>query len=118
MAKCAYCENETQLYNGGVPICVVCADKREGKRKLPNTDQIRTALVSRIAQTTARVSAANQVFNEAIGQTPTGLPHPDGVQRIKNASNDLNFARSQMMDAHKRLTDFIERGVVPADLKG
>ena len=44
-------------------------------------------------------------------------PHPDGVHRIKNASNKLTAARKEMGTAHNRLDDFLSRGVVPDDLK-
>jgi len=86
-------------------------------RKPPNSDQIRTALVSSIVQATRKVSEANQEFSEILDKFPSGLPHPDGVQRIKTASNKLSLARKEMMTAHKRLNDFIERGIVPEDLK-
>lgn len=50
-------------------------------------------------------------------QTPSGPPHPDGVQRITNASNELSVARKEMVRAYARLTDYVERGIVPEDLK-
>jgi hypothetical protein len=118
MARCAYCKTETELFDSGTPVCPKCSDALEAKRKAPqNRDQIRTALVSDIATTTARVSEANREFRDAIGKFPTGVPQPDGVQRIKNASNKLNLARKEMMDAHDRLNDFIARGIIPEDLK-
>ena len=118
MAECAYCRYETELYDSGVPVCIKCSTAREFKRKLPlNTDQIRTTLVGSIAQATARVSEANHKFNVGTGQFPSGLPHPEGVQRIKNASDELTLARKEMMTAHKRLNDFMDRGIVPEELK-
>ena len=117
MAQCAYCKAETKLFRNGVPVCFRCSDTGEVKRKPSNSDQIRTALIVRLAEATARVSEANRKFSEAIGQFPSGLPHPDGVQRIKNASNELALARKEMMTAHKRLSDFVDRGIVPEDLK-
>ena len=93
------------------------AEERQPKRKPPNSDQIRTILVTEIAKATATVSEANQKFSDAMRKFPSGLPHPDGVQKIKNASKDLNLARKEMMTAHKRLIDFLDRGVVPEELK-
>jgi hypothetical protein len=117
MAECTFCKTKTELYDGGVPVCVECADARENKRK-PATSKpgIKETLVSEIVEATARVSAANGEFSEIMNQFPSGLPHPDGVQRIKNASRTLDVARKEMMEAHKRLNDFIERGIVPEDL--
>jgi hypothetical protein len=39
------------------------------------------------------------------------------VQRIRNASHELTAARNEMMEAHHRLNEFLERGTVPEDLK-
>ena len=52
-----------------------------------------------------------------LDQFPSGLAHPDGVQRIKNASNALTIARREMATAHSRLNDYLSRGIVPEDLK-
>jgi len=52
-----------------------------------------------------------------MSQVPSGLPHPDGTQRIRNASRELFRARKEMMTAHRRLDNFIESGIVPEDLK-
>ena len=95
MTECTYCKTETQLYDNGVPICLKCI---EVKRKPPNRDQIVTHLVGRIAEATAQVSTANQTFSDVISK----LPHPNGLQRIKKASMDLDVARKEMMKAHKR----------------
>lgn len=34
MAQCAHCQAETELYDGGVAICVTCSNALETKRKL------------------------------------------------------------------------------------
>jgi hypothetical protein len=52
-----------------------------------------------------------------VGQFPGGLPEPNGAQQIQNASNALTIARKEMATAHNRLNDFLNRGVVPEDLK-
>lgn len=117
VAQCAHCKAETELFDHGVPVCLKCSDTRGVKRKPPNADQIRTALIDRVAEATARVSEANRKFSETIGQFPSGLPHPDGVQRIHNTSNELTLARKELMTAHKRLSDFVDSGIVPEDLK-
>ena len=33
MAKCSRCQSETELYNGGVPICLNCANEADATRK-------------------------------------------------------------------------------------
>lgn len=118
MAECAWCSAPTQLYDNGVPVCLKCSEAREVKRKPSQvTGEIRRDLVGEVVEATTKLSLANQHFCAIMDQFPGGLPHPDGVRRIKNASNELTVARKQMMTAHKRLTDFMERGIVPDDLK-
>jgi hypothetical protein len=50
-------------------------------------------------------------------QIPSGLPHPDGVQRIKNASGKLSIARKELMKAHSRMEAYFGGKIVPEDLK-
>lgn len=86
-------------------------------KKSSQTKSIQNLLVDRIIEATARVTLANQIFLDVMNQVPSGLPHPDGTQRIRNASRELLRARKAMMTAHQRLDDFIESGIVPEDLK-
>ena len=119
MAECAYCKAETQLYDRDVPICTKCAEAREGSpRKPPTAEQsIRTRLLQEVLEATARSSQAAREFEAVIGQFPSGLPHPDGSQRIESASQNLTVARKALMKAHNRLSDYHERGIVPEELK-
>jgi hypothetical protein len=50
----------------------------------------------------------NREFEETVSFP--NPPCPDHLQRVKNASESL-FA------AHSRLNDYLERGIVPEDLK-
>jgi hypothetical protein len=90
MAQCAYCQAETELFDCGNPICLKCSASRAAPEK-----DIPTMLVNNIVKATARVSAANQAFNVVMSQFHSGLPHPDGTQRIKNASRELDVARKE-----------------------
>jgi len=63
------------------------------------------------------LSAANETFSAVMSQVPSGVPHPDGTQRIHNASRELDAAREEMMKANTRLNNFIEHGIVPERLK-
>jgi hypothetical protein len=109
---------ETELYSGGVPLCVKCSDLWNAKRKPPAPSQeIRSILQGDLIMATRRNSEAVREFDEVMGQFPSGLPHPDGVQRIKNASNKLSVTRKEMATAHNRLNDYLSRGIVPEDLK-
>jgi hypothetical protein len=117
MAQCAYCKAEIGLFDYGVPVCLDCADART-KPKPPATDQqIRATLLQDVIELTARNEQAIQEFEAVTEQIPSGLPHPDGVQRIKNASAKLATTRQELVKAHRRLDEHIGRGIVPEDLK-
>jgi len=118
MAKCACCKAETELYDSGVPFCIQCSDVGRAKRKLSFPERpIEALLMNGVAEAMAHVSVANQAFQTAICEIPSGLPQPDGAQRIYNASRELATARREMMEAHSLLNDFIERGIVPENLR-
>jgi hypothetical protein len=61
---------------------------------------------------------ASEAFVEIVNDIPSGLPHPDGVQRIKNVSDALTAAHDEMIEATISLRDFENRGIIPGDLKG
>ena len=118
MAECAYCKTETFLYYGDVPVCIKCARAHEAKRKPPSPDRhVRTTLFQEFVEATARVNAASEAFIAVMGDVPSGLPHPDGTQRIHNASRELSEARKEVMKAHVRLQGFLSQGIIPEDLK-
>jgi hypothetical protein len=111
MAACAYCGIETQLHINHVPVCVQCADLTPEKRS------VRAKLFREWSEAVKRADSANDAFREVTGSIPRGVPHSDGAQRIKNVSQQLTIARKEMIAAHDRLNDFLERGIVPEDLK-
>jgi len=79
--------------------------------------ETRQALVKNLREATERASAALRTYDAVISDIPSGMPHPDGVQRIQNASRDLNQARAAMMKAHIQLSEFLGRGIGPSDLE-
>lgn len=118
MAQCAYCKAETELYENGTPICVVCAGaKAVNPRPSSAESQIRLNLLREIRQATDRVNAASESFSMIIKDIPGDVPHLDGALRIAQASRELSTAREEMMRAHRRLNDFLSHGAIPEDLK-
>ena len=114
MAQCALCKDETEIYAGGdVPICVECSDARKAQG-IPSVGEqpIRAALLQDFRDAAARNDEASREFQAVMGRLPSVLRHP---QRINNASCNLTIARKRMMTAHRRLNDYLGRGVVPAD---
>jgi hypothetical protein len=119
MAECTYCKAETQLFDREIPICLQCAEARDGRpRKPPTAEQnIRTRLLQELLETTARNTEAAREFEVVLGQFPSGLPHPYGTQRVESASQNLTVARKALRKAHDRLSDYQDRGIIPEDLK-
>lgn len=114
MAECAYCKAETELHNNGVPICLKCSVAQEAKRKPPATQQqILNTLLQDVIELAARTEQATEELEDLVGQIPSGLPHPDGTQRIKNASAKLSIARNELMKAHRRLNDHSGSVILP-----
>ena len=102
MPQCTYCKTETQLYFANVPVCIKCGDER-------SPEQTRASLLQNLAKATKRAEAASEAFEKVVGAIPLGMPHPDGMQRITNTSRELAKARDEMMEAHRRLEDYINR---------
>jgi len=63
------------------------------------------------------MNVASQIFNEVVRDIPSGLPHPDGTQRIHNAARELADAREKLAVTIARLNDFVSHEVVPEDLE-
>ena len=79
--------------------------------------QVRAVLQRDIQACTARAQAASEALSAIMRDIPSGLPQPDGSQRIQNAAHALAAARNEVMRAHSRLDEFLVGGVVPADLE-
>jgi hypothetical protein len=118
MAACAFCKAETELYNGGVPVCVKCSEAHEGEPKSRTSEHnVLSVLKQDLQAATERAREATENFDAVSSDIPSGMPHPDGTQRIYNASRQVSVARVELMRAHHRLNDYIQRRVVPEDLK-
>ena len=85
--------------------------------KLNTNREIRAALQREILASAARAHAASEALSAIMSDIPSGLPHPDGSQRIQNAAHALAAARNEVMRAHSRLDEFLARGVVPRDFE-
>ena len=118
MAVCTFCKTETELYINGLPVCVKCSEARGDKRKPPTSEhRIFSILQQDLSAATERFKAATAAFDAVTREIPSGVPQPDGTQRIHNASRKATIARMEMLRAHHRLNDFLNAGVVPEDLK-
>jgi hypothetical protein len=82
----------------------------------PTLEKVRTQLQQELKDATERAATASAAFLTVTSQVPSGLPHPDGTQRIRNISHELAFARTALMRAHSRLDQFLVSGIAPEDL--
>ena len=128
MANCIYCGAETSSYRSERPVCVKCAEgmdsaeamdpKQAPPKQAPlDNDYIRRILQVEVAETNAQAEAAAAEFKAIMSSVPTGIPHPDGTQRIHQAAHNLSNARKDMMRAHSRLDNFLRSGMIPEDLQ-
>src|SRR5437868_12001767 len=104
MAQCARCKADTELHDTVVPVCQSCS--------------VRARLIQEVLKKTANKAEAFRKFKAVMLQSgASGLPHPDGVQYIKNASDELSIARKRLTRAYGELSDYLDRGIVPEHLK-
>jgi hypothetical protein len=91
MAQCAYCKAETEMYFNQVPVCVACSERQDAAKRPPlDESQLRARLMQELIATSARAKNASEALLLLMKDTPGGLPHPDGAQRIQNASRELS----------------------------
>lgn len=108
MEHCAYCGAETILHVQDLPVCLQCAALS------PEKLAVRARLFRDLHEAVKTAEVANENF---VAATTNIAPHPDGTQLIHSASRQLTAARDEMMQAHNRLNDFLNTGIVPEDLK-
>jgi hypothetical protein len=120
VGHCAFCKADVESPDSAeLPICARCSTEHQARRtRGAAAQEIRFALIQDLVDATVREKAASDEFDTALGQFPSGLPHPDGSQLIQKASCKLIAARKDMGRAHSRLNDFLDRGIIPADLVG
>jgi len=115
MVNCSFCKAQKAQFNEyGVPICTNCFNV--GKQE-SNSNSPLSALHRDLLEATLLVEATSFEFKATISDIPSGLPHPDGSQRIQNTSRKLAAALRQRQRAHNNLNDYLNRGIVPKDLK-
>jgi hypothetical protein len=70
-----------------------------------------------VDRTLDEYNKAKQNFWLIAADVPSGLPHPDGMQRVRNASRAQTFAMDAYATALKRLNQFLISGTIPDDLR-
>ena len=111
MAGCAFCKTETEIHDGGVPICVTCLGTRRGEHPLIHV------LREDFQAAKERNREATAAFDTIAAQIPSALTKTGGAEQIHKALRAVTIARMEMLRAYHRLHDFLNAGIVPEDLR-
>jgi len=79
-------------------------------------ERILRTLRAELAAAQHRRNEAAQLFGEVIRDVPSGLPIPDGAERIRSASRNYRRTQIEAVSAFVRLNEFIIHGTIPAKL--
>jgi hypothetical protein len=75
-------------------------------------------LLNEIKRTREAYDKTRIGFSAVSSDIPSGIPHPDGTTRIKNARRDNSAALEEYMRALREFNDFIISRKVPDRFKG
>jgi hypothetical protein len=78
---------------------------------------IEVILFDEVERRKSALVGAQKDFTEFSGDIPSGLPHPDGVLRIRNAGSRQSAALKAYSQALLEFNKFIVHGEVPERLK-
>jgi hypothetical protein len=81
-------------------------------------ERILRTLRADLAAAQHRRDEAAALFSEVIRDVPSGIPIPDGAERIRRVSLDYKQTQIEAVSALVRLNDFIIHGTIPSDLQG
>lgn len=73
-------------------------------------------LRAEVDRTQARYVSAKEQFWKIAGDTPSGLPHPDGALRVENAARAQTVAMVNYTKALRQFNAFLLEGTVPEEL--
>jgi hypothetical protein len=85
-------------------------------------EEVYALLLAEVEEASRAHNAARDNFWRIAGQPrelprfPTGLPHPDGSELIRNAVREENFARQSHVEAVIRLNRYLLDGRIPEDM--
>jgi hypothetical protein len=83
---------------------------------MPSPWEIEEILKRDLEKATSYHKLARSDFEVITSDIPSGLPHPDGTQRIQNAARAQTAARNALLRALTRFNEFVITGRIPDDL--
>jgi hypothetical protein len=87
------------------------------QEKLMRYTEIEDYLYAEVKRRKSLYEIAKTEFRRICTDVPSGLPQPDGTQRIHNAARDHRASREAFQTALNRFNDFILRRKIPDDLE-
>jgi hypothetical protein len=81
-------------------------------------ERIIRLLRAQLAASQDRRDQAAKRFDEMMREVPSGIPHPDGTERIRQISNEYGRTQAEASAAFGRLNDFLIHGKIPPNLTG
>jgi hypothetical protein len=84
-----------------------------GQTLATDRERILEVLNSDLRAAQQRRDEASAQFSEIMKNVPSGIPHPDGTDRIHQASQKYSQAQKEAMDALVRLNKFLAHGTIP-----
>jgi len=85
--------------------------------QVANPQEIRQLLQEDFDVAQQRRIEASKLYAEVMNDIPSGIPQPDGTDRIRFAAHEYKVSRKDATAAMKRLSDFLIRGIVPPELE-
>jgi hypothetical protein len=80
-------------------------------------ERIIETLKERVRVARAHRDLTSSAFDQVLKSVPSGIPHPDGTERVRQASQKWAHAQNALTEAVWELNEFTMRGVVPRDLE-
>jgi len=68
-----------------------------------------------VLNATEATKIASVEYHTVLNDIPSGLPSPDGKQRIQNAGQRFRVAEARSQKALLRLQDYVLKGKIPGD---
>src|SRR4051812_3523341 len=114
MAQCTYCKAEVEPRAAETPLCHKCTQARQVSHKASTCRAgVRTILLREVEIAAQKARSASRALMRITADIPSKIPHPDGTQRIRNASRALSIAREKLTAADSRLNDFLIHDIIP-----
>jgi hypothetical protein len=85
-------------------------------RVVPKRSEIETILRDEVGRARRAYQQAHLDFNSVTADIPSGLPAPDGTERIRNAGHAYRSTMNVYSDALREFNNFITDGVIPERL--